>query len=151
MRRLLPLAAMLLAATAPSLPAQAQRGQPPHAWLFGTWAGGIFPVPPHGSAKACQSGPTVVFSQDAVAHASLMQPGLTQRVIETAKVSGPRVEFRFVPAANTPSDLLGQPDQAAGGFGCESPDVLHVERVKHDEISFPGCKDFPNPLVRCPA
>ena len=56
-----------------------------------------------------------------------------------------------MPAANTPSDLLGRPDQAAGGFGCESPDVLHVERVKQNEISFPGCKDFPNPLVRCPA
>jgi len=37
------------------------------------------------------------------------------------------------------------------GFGCPSPDVLHVQRRGENEISFPGCNDFPYPLVRCSA
>ena len=153
MRRFSPLAALLAPAllTAPAL---AQRTQPPHAWLFGTWTGGLFPAAPHLSAKACESQPVVVFQQDVVAHASLIAPGLTRRVIETANAAPDRVEFRFVPASNTPNSLLGQsePGQSdAAGFGCESPDVLHVERKGRNEITFPGCKDFPNPLVRCPA
>ena len=35
------------------------------------------------------------------------------------------------------------------GFGCISPDILHVLRRSENEISFPGCNDFPYPLVRC--
>jgi hypothetical protein len=38
----------------------------------------------------------------------------------------------------------------AQGFGCANPDELHVERRNNNEIVFPGCADFPNPLVRCP-
>lgn len=150
MRRFLPLAALLLAAALPALPAGAQRGEPPHAWLFGTWIGGLFPPPPHPSAEACRTQPTVVFGQDVVARASLIQPGLTQRVVETANATPGRVEFRFVPANATPGDVLGQSDPAAAGFGCESPNVLHVQRKGPNEITFPGCKDFPSPLVRCP-
>jgi hypothetical protein len=37
------------------------------------------------------------------------------------------------------------------GFGCISPDVLRVQRRTENEITFPDCKDFPYPLVRCPA
>ena len=147
----LALAAMLLAAASPALPATAQRGRPPHAWLFGAWTGGLFPVAPGLAAEACRSQPSVVFQQDVVAHASLTQPGLTRRVVETANATPGRVEFRFVPASDTPSDVLGQPDPAASGFGCESPDVLHVKRTGPNEITFPGCKDFPSPLVRCPS
>ncbi len=151
MHRSLPLAAMLLAAAFPALPAGAQRGQPPHAWLFGAWTGGLFPAAPHLSAQTCQSQPAVVFRQDVVARASLIQPGLTQRVVETANATRDRVEFRFVPAGDTPGSMLGQPASAAAGFGCDSPDVLHVQRMGPNEITFPGCKDFPNPLVRCPS
>lgn len=151
MRRSLPLAAMLLAAALPTLPAAAQRGLPPHAWLFGAWTGGLFPAPLHPSAASCQSRATVVFGQDVVARASLTQPGLTQRVVETANVTRGRVEFRFVPASATPRDLLGQAEPATSGFGCDSPDVLYVQRKGPNEITFPGCKDFPNPLVRCPS
>ncbi len=147
----LALAAMLLAAAHPAPPAAAQRRPPPHAWLFGAWTGGLFPVAPDLATEACRSQPSVVFGQDAVARASLIQPGMTQRVIETANATRGRVEFRFVPANDTPGDALGQPDPAASGFGCELPDVLHVQRMGPDEITFPGCKDFPNPLVRCPS
>ena len=151
MRRSLPLAAMLLAAAFPALPAGAQRGLPPHAWLFGAWTGGLFPAAPHPSAEACRSQPTVVFQPDVVARASLIQPGLTKRVVETANATPGSVEFRFVPAGDTPDSVLDQPAAAAtSGFGCESPDVLHVQRIGPNEITFPGCKDFPNPLVRCP-
>ena len=146
----LALAAMLLAAALPALPAWAQGGRPPpHAWLFGAWTGGLFPVAPGLAAEACRSQPSVVFGQDAVARSSLIQPGMTQRVIETANATKGRVEFRFVPASDTPGNVLGQPDTAASGFGCDSPDVLHVQRRGENEIAFPGCADFPNPLVRC--
>ncbi len=148
----LALAAMLLAAALPASPAGAQRGQPPHAWLFGAWTGGLFPVAPQLSTEACRSQPSVVFGQDVVARSSLIQPGMVRRVIETASTARGRVEFRFVPAGdNTSSNVLGQPDAAVSGFGCESPDVLHVQRMGPNEITFPGCKDFPNPLVRCPS
>lgn len=150
MRRFIPFGAMLLAASIAAVPAGAQRGSPPHAWLFGTWTGGLFPAAPHVSARTCQAQPAVIFGQDAVAHASLTLPGMIQRVIETAKAAGNRVDFRFVPVSDAPPGLLGQPDLAATGFGCESPDVLHVERKGPNEITFPGCRDFPNPLVRCP-
>ena len=35
------------------------------------------------------------------------------------------------------------------GFGCESADVLHVVKRGENEIMFPGCADFPYPLIRC--
>ena len=31
----------------------------------------------------------------------------------------------------------------------QNPDVLHVVRRGENEIAFPGCADFPNPLIRC--
>jgi hypothetical protein len=154
MRRSLPLAAMLLAAAFPALPARAQRGtgQPPHAWLFGTWTGGLFPAPRGISAEACLSQPVVIFTRDLVMRATLTAQTLTQRVIETANVSAEGVEFRFAPANVMGDDLLGLPNPGAtAGFGCESPKELHVLRQGPNQISFPGCRDFPNPLVRCPA
>ncbi len=45
------LAAALLAV--PAVPqGNAAPGAPPHAWLFGAWAGGIFPAPANMSAAA---------------------------------------------------------------------------------------------------
>ncbi len=49
------LAASLFGATvlpAATTPASAQQG-PPHAWLFGTWTGGLFPVPSTMTPAAC--------------------------------------------------------------------------------------------------
>jgi hypothetical protein len=156
MRRIARLAAVLTLAAAPALGASppaapAQRSTPPQSWLFGTWTGGLFPVAPSLAAQTCRTQPVVVFTPDVVAHAFLVQPGMAQRVVETASVDASRVEFRFVPASDTPAGVGAQLDPAAAGFGCESPDVLHVQRDGANEITFPGCKDFPNPLVRCPS
>jgi hypothetical protein len=37
------------------------------------------------------------------------------------------------------------------GFGCTTPNELHVLRQGENQISFPHCTDFPYPLIRCPA
>ncbi len=149
MRRL-PLVALLLAAAIPA-PSRAQL--PPHAWLFGTWTGGLFPAPENISAAACLSQPVVIFTRDLVLRATLVEQTLSERVVETANATPAGVEFRFAPGgidAGT-SSTLGLPGAASQlGFGCETDNVLHVLRRGPNEISFPGCKDFPNPLVRCP-
>lgn len=150
MRRTFPLAAMLLAAALAPLPAGAQQAQPPHAWLFGTWSGGLFPVPRNISAEACLSQPVVIFTRDLVMRATLTSQTLIQRVIETANASPSGVEFRFAPAGTGVGGAFGLagPGQPVG-FGCESPDALHVLRQGPNQITFPNCKDFPEPLVRC--
>ena len=139
-----------LAALAAAAPAGDALAQPPpaHAWLFGTWTGGIFPAPPNLAPQACLSQPVVVFTRDLVMRATLTEQTLTQRVIETARITPQGMEFRFaaVPAS---SGLLGLGGARQEGFGCESPDVLNVQRRGENEIAFPGCADFPNPLVRC--
>ncbi len=129
-------------------PALAQNAaQPPHAWLFGTWTGGIFPVPANLPPQACLSQPVVIFTRDLVMRATITEQTLTQREIETARVAPNGMEFRLVGTGANPSALIG--GARGGGFGCETPDVLHVQRRGENEISFPGCADFPNPLVRC--
>lgn len=149
------LAALLLAA-APAAPrtAAAQGAQPPHAWLFGSWTGGIFPVPGSVRPQACFSQPTVIFTRDLVMRATITSQLFTQRVVETARATGTGTEFRFVgtaPAAGSNSLLGLSAPQPQPGFGCESADVLHVVRHGDNEIMFPGCRDFPYPLVRCGA
>jgi len=119
----------------------------PHGWLFGTWTGGLFPVTPGALAQACRT-PTVVFSKDAVARASLIDPAFVPRAIETVRASPKGAEFRFT--APPPAATGVSAEHLDTGFGCENPDVLHVARAGENEISFPGCADFPNPLVRCP-
>ena len=136
------------------LPAVAQSPQPPHAWLFGTWSGGLFPAPSGMTAEACLSQPVVVFTRDVVLRATLTDQLFTQRLISTARATPSGSEFTFRPGdtnttANGLFGISGPPP--VSGFGCESPDVLHVQRHGANEISIPGCKDFPNPLVRCPA
>jgi stalled ribosome alternative rescue factor ArfA len=135
------------------VPSQAaQSSQPPHAWLFGTWTGGLFPVPSGISPEACLSQPVVIFTRDNVLRATLTSELYVQRVVESARAGAGSVEFRF-----TRSGSMGTPDPfgvASGGgqgFGCESPDVLHVERHTENEIAFPRCIDFPYPLLRCPS
>ncbi len=153
MRRSAQLAAVLslaLAAAPGATPVAAQgNALPPHAWLFGTWTGGIFPVPSGYSNQACLSQPVVIFTRDLVLRATLTEQMLTQREIETARNSSQGAEFRFAAAPGGGSSLLDPGTGRAVGFGCSSPDELHVQRRGENEITFPGCADFPNPLVRC--
>lgn len=149
------LAASLFAAIGPAPQAEAQ-GAAPHAWLYGAWTGGLFPTSAAVSAQACLSQPTVIFTRDVVMRGTLTEVAYDQRIIETARTTGPLTDFQFSPAVDpmtaTGNGLLGmQPPRPAAGFGCETADVLHVQRRGDNEIVFPGCEDFPNPLVRCPA
>ncbi len=143
-------AALLLAAAVvpPNASAAAQDASlPPHAWLFGTWTGGIFPIPNGLSNQACLSQPVVIFTRDLVLRATITEQELTQREVETVRSSSQGAEFRFAATGSGGSGLLG--GGRANGFGCASPDELHVQRRGENEIAFPGCADFPNPLVRC--
>ena len=119
--------------------ADSRPGAPPHAWLFGTWTGGLFPVLDGMTAQDCRTEPTVVFGQDEVDHAALTAAGMTQRVIESVRVSPRGAEFRLSPSDTDPA-----------GFGCDGPDALHVAREGENSVSFPGCAAFPYPLQRCP-
>jgi hypothetical protein len=87
-----------------------------------------------------------------VLRATLISELYVQRVIESARTGPSGTEFRF---ASVPlpigADRLGVGASPTPGFGCEGPDVLHIRRHTENEISFPGCADFPYPLVRCPA
>ena len=147
-RTALPLAA-LLALSGAVLPAAAQpQAQPPHAYLFGTWTGGLFPVPSNMSPQACLSQPVVIFTRDLVMRATLTEQTLIQREIETARANASGTDFRFAATA-APAGLLGAGGAAAAGFGCEDPNTLHVQRRGENEIAFPGCAEFSYPLVRC--
>ena len=148
------LAAFAVLSGAVLLPAgtavQAQgAAQPPHSYLFGTWTGGIFPAPANLTPQTCLSQPVVIFTRDLVLRATLTDLMLTQREIETARANSQGTEFRFVVAAGSGGGLLGTGASPQIGFGCEDPNVLHVQRRGENEIAFPGCADFPNPLVRC--
>lgn len=141
--------ALLLAAPAPSAFSQ---GQPPHAWLFGTWTGGLFPPPSSMSTQACFSQPTVIFTRDLVMRATLTEQTLVQRVIESARAVTGGSEFRFAAAtaaAPTNTRILGTGEPQMTGFGCPTADDLTVQKRGENEIAFPGCTDFPYPLVRC--
>lgn len=139
--------------TSVAAPALAQSG-PPHAWLFGAWTGGLFPVPANVPLQACLGQPTVIFTRDVVIRANITDLFYGQRAIQVARTNPGVTEFRFTPAvdeaAQSGAGLLGQSAPPAKiGFGCENPDVLHVRRVSENVIEFPGCADFPEPLVRC--
>lgn len=145
MRRFV-LCLLMLSFVVPTPPVRAQ-ALPPHAWLFGTWTGGMFPAPSGMSPQQCLSQPVVIFTRDLVMRATLTEQTLTQREIETVRAVPGGAEFRFA-AGRGPGGLLGGIGPAIG-FACENPDVLHVQRRSENEISFPGCAEFPNPLVRC--
>ncbi len=136
-------------------PGSARSQGAPHAWLFGEWTGGLFPVPTGQSAQACLSQPTVIFTRDVVLRGSLTEATYGQRVVVTARTAAGQTEIDFTPAedalAANSNGLLGlAAPKPAPGFGCETEDVLHVRRVNDNEIQFPGCREFPNPLIRCP-
>ena len=94
----------------------------------------------------------VIFTRDIVMRAVITDQLYTQRLVETARGTAHGVEFRFAPAPQAPAGpfSLVSRRQRRCGFGCEDPDVLHVQRRSENEISFPGCTEFPYPLVRCP-
>ncbi|MDT7950877.1 MAG: hypothetical protein RQ966_05165 [Acetobacteraceae bacterium] len=123
------------------------QAEPPHAWLFGTWTGGLFPPPSNMTTQACFSQPVAIFTRDLVMRATLTDQTLVQRVIESARAVPGGADFRFAAAAATPG-LFGTP-MAQTGFGCPSPDELVVQKRGENTITFPGCTDFPYPLVRC--
>ena len=146
----LSLVAGLLLGLGPS--AVAQQG-PPHAWLFGTWTGGMFPPPAGVSPEACLSQPVVIFTRDVVMRGTLTDQTYVQRLIVSAKNAAGVTEFRFTPASQPiGAGVLGIPSAPAlTGFGCANPDWLPVRRLTADTIDFPNCADFPYPLRRCPA
>ncbi len=138
-----------------AFPARAQNpALPPHAWLFGAWIGGLYPPPVTLGAEECLAQPVVIFTRDVVMRATITDVTYTQRPIETARATESGAEFRFsapVEQAAAGGTLFGTPGAApVVGFGCETPDVLHVVRHGENQISFPHCSEFPYPLIRCP-
>jgi hypothetical protein len=146
------LAALLCVA---ALPVRAQMPLPPHAWLFGTWVGGLYPPPVTLTAQECLAQPVVIFTRDLVMRATLITDNMVQRRIDTARATTNGVEFRFlspIQPANESAQLFGPQTRPEDiGFGCENPDVLHVQRITDNEIKFPRCAEFPYPLIRCPS
>ena len=151
MRILLP---VLLAACAASFPSRVVQAQPapPHSFLFGTWTGGLFPPPANVTATSCLGTPVVIITRDVVLRATLTQQVLSQREIATARAEAEGFEITFAATGTGPTGLLGAIGPQPGiGFGCPSNTLLPVQRRGENEISFPGCSDFPYPLLRCPS
>jgi hypothetical protein len=138
----------LLAATALPPPVTAQ-GMPPHAWLFGAWAGGILPAPPNMDARECEARATFVVTRDVVIHSTLTHPEAIENLIASVRGTPDGTIFALAPTDTKPQSIAGLPDDL--GFGCPQADVLRVVRVGPNEIRFPDCTGFPSPLVRCPA
>ena len=143
-------AALALVLSSPPLAPQALAQATPHAFLFGSWTGGLFPPPSSVTAQECLAQPSVIFTRDVVLRATLTDVVYIQRGIETARGTGNGIDIHFAAAPRPAAGGLGA-EPSGFGFGCDSADVLHVQRVSPNEISFPGCRDFPFPLVRCPA
>lgn len=145
MRRTAFVAVVSMLALTRALSAQAQApAGPPHAWLFGAWIGGMFPPPVTLNAQECLAQPMVIFTRDVVMRAVIASPAYVQRQIDTARATGNGFEVRLLPATPAPPEPA-----SAYGFGCPDPNVLPVQRRGENEISFPGCTDFPFPLIRC--
>jgi hypothetical protein len=147
------IAATILFALAGAAPARAQSSLPPQSWLFGAWIGGLFPPPSTITAQECLAQPVVIFARDIVMRITIVEPLYIQRLVETARSTATGVEFRFTRSLQMAQSGPFGLSQGGGetGFGCDSPDELHVQRHGENEISFPRCPEFPYPLVRCPA
>ena len=135
------------------MPARAQGGLPPHSWLFGAWIGGLFPPPSSVSAQECLAQPVVIFTRDIVMRAVITDQLYTQRLVETARTTPPAWSSAL-PSRRWPTSPARSACRKAAAArpasAASNPDVLHVQRRSDNEISFPGCTDFPYPLVRCP-
>jgi hypothetical protein len=144
-------------AQASSTPAQAgTQTALPHAWLFGSWVGGLFPPPVSLSGQECLASPTVIFTRDAVLRASPTDVTYNQSLVETVRAVSGGFEFRLAQPAQSAASTgaFGMAPDPAGtnaGFGCTDPSLLRVQRRGEDMISFPNCPEFPYPLVRCPS
>jgi hypothetical protein len=141
-------AVALLAAAARPLPAGAQ-ALPPHAWLFGAWAGGVLPAPPGMSAAECDARASFVVTRDMVIHSTLTHQTAIENLIASVRGTPDGTIFALAPTDAKPEVVAGLPDDL--GFGCPQPGILRVVRVGPNEIRFPDCAGFPSPLVRCPA
>ena len=130
-------------------PAYAQA--PPHAWLFGSWTGGSFPISGVVQAEACLSQPVVIFTADIVLRTTIADPVYIQRSIASARAMAGGTEFRFQPPSQpVGAGMLGAPGGGgAVGFGCPDPNWLGVKKLGENIIEFPGCTDYPFPLRRC--
>lgn len=122
---------------------------PPHAWLFGAWAGGIFPAPDQMSPAECQARATFLVTQDVVIHSTLTHPNAIQNMIVSVRGTPGGTIFMLAPSDEKPEQIGGVPVDL--GFGCPTDNVLRVVRVGPNEIRFPDCKGFPSTLVRCGA
>jgi len=146
----LPAGAQQRPAQRPSAPSPAE----PHAFLFGTWIGGTFPPPRGVPAARCLAMPSVIITRDIVMRTTLLEQTFRQRVVQSVRATPDGWEFRFRPTGHPPGltgSLLGD-SPPEPGFGCNGdPDLLVVQRRGPNEIVFPGCIDFPSPLVRCGA
>ncbi|MBW4023397.1 MAG: hypothetical protein HIU92_09705 [Proteobacteria bacterium] len=141
------LAGALLAAVAVPQ-SEAAQSAPPHAWLFGAWAGGILPAPPHMSPAECEARATFVVTQDVVIHSTLTHPDAIENLIASVRGTPDGTIFLLSPSQTKPDVIAGIPQDL--GFGCPDANVLRVVRVGPNEIRFPDCTGFPTPLVRCP-
>jgi len=153
--RLSALFAVALSLLCPPEAVAQTRGGYPHGFLFGAWVGGMLPAPTTLNALECNASPTVLFTRDVVFRANPFNATYAQSLVETVRDVGGGVEFRLV-RIDAPSAALQGPLGSAGamaeaaGFGCGDPAILRVQRRGANEISFPNCKEFPYPLVRCP-
>lgn len=100
--------------------------------------------------------PSVIFTRDTILRAVPTDVTYGQVLVESARAIPGGTEFRLSAPAQSiaSSGALGAADPAgaqATGFGCENPAILRVQRRGEDQIAFPGCSDFPYPLVRCPS
>ena len=141
------LAGVILASFTPLRPATAQN-LPPHAWLFGAWAGGILPAPPNMTAAECEARATFVVTKDVIIHSTLTHSEAIQNLIASVRGTPNGTIFVLAPTDTKPDTIAGITDDL--GFGCPQPDVLRVVKAGPNEIRFPDCAGFPSPLVRCP-
>ena len=155
MRRIACLITILALAALHIAPARAQGNLPPHAWLFGAWTGGLFPPPSTLSAQECLAhagGDLHPRYRDARGdHRPALRPAPGGDRAGHGGRSGVPLHPPVAAAPAGPFNLSPGGASNDVGFGCTSPDILRVQRHGENEISFPGCTDFPYPLVRCSA
>jgi hypothetical protein len=137
---------LFLAAPALALPAaaRAQGASPPHAWLFGSWTGGIFPAVDT-EGPGCFGNAVVIFTRDVIMRMANLDVAYRQRLIETVAPTPDGLEIRLLPAGGPGGRPLPE-----SGFGCDgNPDLLRITRRGDDEIAFTNCIEFPSVLRRC--
>lgn len=138
-RSLIPVALGLLATPA-IVRAQPRQG-PPHEWMFGSWTGGVFPAV-ETEGPGCFGNVSLIVTRDVVMRISSLDVAFRQRAIETVAITPDGLNFRLVPVPGRP-----QPET---GFSCDGdPDLLRIVRRGPDEVTMPGCLEFPAALRRC--